>query len=93
MRKFPRSKLSRQARGYNAEYDRNRRLMIADAWEKQLPCVRCGMGFQKVSDITADHLIPKALGLDNSLANLAPAHRACNQSHGARLGNTIRRRR
>lgn len=32
---------------------------------------------------TADHLIPRSLGGDNSLANQRPAHHACNSSRGA----------
>lgn len=32
---------------------------------------------------TADHLIPRSLGGDNSLANLRPAHVSCNSARGA----------
>lgn len=31
---------------------------------------------------TADHLLPRAAGGLNELANLAPAHRACNTARG-----------
>lgn len=81
-RKFPRPKLSRQARGYDAEYDRARKLMIADAWEKQLPCIRCGAGFQRIQDITADHIVPLVAG--GKGGPLGPAHAACNSRAGAR---------
>ncbi|MDK4252614.1 HNH endonuclease [Corynebacterium propinquum] len=31
---------------------------------------------------TADHIIPRSLGGDDSLANLRPAHSTCNYSRG-----------
>lgn len=32
---------------------------------------------------TIDHLIPRSLGGDNSVDNLAPAHHSCNSARGA----------
>lgn len=71
--------LSRQQRGYDSEYDRNRQLMIDHSWLYQLPCVLCQQGFDKKSDITAEHVIPLRVKRDNSYANLKPAHERCNK--------------
>ena len=76
---------SRQDRGYDAEYDRNRGLLIwrvkvAQRRGQIVPCFRCGEPVG--DDVTADHIVPWRDGGANSLANLAPAHSACNS--GAR---------
>ena len=69
---------NRQARGYDAEYDRNRRLMIEQAWANRMPCVICSLQFEQKSDISAEHLIAKRDGGSNARENLAPAHKRCN---------------
>lgn len=75
-----RSQQTRAQRGYDNEYDRNRKLMIEDTWRYQLPCVLCGKGFDRKSDITAEHVIPLRIARDNSRANLQPAHSSCNSA-------------
>ena len=69
---------SRQSRGYNSEYDRNRRIVIERAWSHNESCCICGFGFRSKSDITAEHVIPRRAGGSNALANLGPAHKRCN---------------
>ncbi len=73
-----RSKPSRQSRGYNNEYDRNRRIVIDIAWSHNEPCCLCGNGFIRKEDISAEHVIPLRNGGSNTLSNLAPAHKSCN---------------
>jgi 5-methylcytosine-specific restriction endonuclease McrA len=68
----------RQDRGYDAEYDRNRRFMIARAWANLERCVICGLGFGRMEDITAEHLIPLRNGGTSAPENLGPAHLRCN---------------
>jgi 5-methylcytosine-specific restriction endonuclease McrA len=79
-----RTQVSPAKRGYGAEYQRSRRIMIDAAWELKLPCWRCGGGFATKSAITADHRIPVVLGGTGELANLRPAHSVCNSRAGGR---------
>jgi hypothetical protein len=73
-RRQPANRPSRQARGYDAEYDQNRRAMVRHTRETGRPCVICGQPFGLEEMITAEHLVPKRLGGGNDLGNLAPAH-------------------
>lgn len=51
-------------------------------------CHLCGMpGADSI-----DHIVPRSMGGDNSLDNLAPAHRRCNSSRGAMPLDEWRRR-
>ena len=70
----------RQSRGYGADYDRARRAMVARAWQAGDPCVICGLPFERMADITAEHLVPVRAGGSGDLANLAPAHGWCNSA-------------
>jgi 5-methylcytosine-specific restriction endonuclease McrA len=93
-------------RAQRATYERARGAARGSGWQRQAnlatirqrvaetgaPCIRCGTTFDDLADVTADHVIPLVDGGSNDLTNLAPAHRACNSSHGARLGNARRRR-
>lgn len=36
--------------------------------------------------LTLDHVVPRSLGGDDTIANLRPAHLRCNTSRGARIG-------
>ena len=74
----PDTRPSRQDRGYDAEYERNRALMLERAQANNWPCVVCGLDFALGELITAEHLIPKRLGGGNGLDNLGPAHSRCN---------------
>lgn len=51
-----------------------------------LPCSRCGRSVEPDEPWDVDHLTPQAEGGTHELANLWPAHRRCNRSHGGRLG-------
>ena len=64
------------ARGYTAEYRRNRKIILAD----HPVCAICG----KVPATTTDHIIPRARGGGNDLDNLRPACLSCNSGRGAR---------
>ena len=49
-------------------------------------CWKCGAPGAN----TVDHVRPRILGGDHSLANLRPACRRCNFSSGAAVGNRLR---
>jgi hypothetical protein len=66
-------------RGYNAEYRRNRRVVIEITWNQQLPCYLCHQIFLRKSDITCEHKIALRDGGSNDLSNLAGAHASCNK--------------
>ena len=74
---------TRQQRGYNAEYDRNRTIIIqtaitaARAGHPQ-PCWICRKPCLATHNLTAEHKTPLRNGGTSQLANLAPAHAACN---------------
>ncbi|WP_413788652.1 HNH endonuclease [Micromonospora andamanensis] len=68
--------LSSTQRGYDAEYRRNRRDLLADDDR----CWLCG----KHGANTADHEIPLSRGGTNHRTNLRPAHKSCNSSRGNR---------
>ena len=74
----PDTRSSRQSRGYDREYERNRATMISLAWRYRWECVICGKGFARKQDITAEHVIPLRGGGTSALSNLAPAHLRCN---------------
>jgi hypothetical protein len=69
---------SRQSRGYDAMYDRNRKIVIHTAIVEHQVCVLCHLPFVNESDITAEHLIPRRNGGTSELSNLGPAHKTCN---------------
>lgn len=73
----------RQARGYDSEYERNRRLMIRLARYHGWSCVICGKGFGPTEQITAEHVTPVGMGGGGSIGNLGPAHARCNYSRRA----------
>lgn len=64
-------------RGYNAEYLRNRRAVLAASDG------RCAWGCGRPAT-TVDHIIPLALGGTNDFDNLMPACKPCNSSRGSR---------
>ncbi|WP_200209119.1 HNH endonuclease [Micromonospora coerulea] len=68
--------LSRQQRGYDAEYQRNRVTLLAEDDR----CWLCG----RYGANTADHVTPLSRGGTNDLSNLKPAHKACNSGRGNR---------
>jgi 5-methylcytosine-specific restriction endonuclease McrA len=68
---------SSSRRGYDGEYQRNKPLVIAQA-RNGWPCVICGKPFQPGQKITVEHIVPLRKGGTNVLANLGPAHAACN---------------
>lgn len=41
-------------------------------------CYLCGKNIVKYSDLSLDHVLPKALGGIGSRSNLLPAHKSCN---------------
>jgi 5-methylcytosine-specific restriction endonuclease McrA len=71
---------SRQ-RGYDAEYIRNRKALLADGPHP------CGWGCGRVAT-TVDHRIPLARGGTNAIENLMPSCSLCNSSRGSRLDFT-----
>lgn len=72
-----RNRPSASARGYNAEYRRNRQVVVDQA-KRGRPCVICGEDFTSEDLITAEHIIPLRSGGSNSKNNLGPAHAKCN---------------
>jgi hypothetical protein len=74
----PDNRPSRQDRGYDAEYERNRKIMVENTRRNNWPCWICHQPFSPNQVITAEHIIPKRRGGTNALENLAPAHSWCN---------------
>ena len=75
-----RQRPSRQERGLDAEYERERRVVLKDATH----CERCGRPFTATRRPTAGHVIPRVQG-GGSRGNLQPECSACNYGDGARL--------
>jgi 5-methylcytosine-specific restriction protein A len=63
---------SRQARGYGAEFERNRKTVMLE----ERICGVCGEA--GLPDDEVDHVLPLAKGGGNERANLRRAHRRCN---------------
>lgn len=63
---------------YGAEYQAERRRVLKGA----TVCTLCGKAGTRRDPLTADHVIPAALG-GGARGNLRPAHRSCNSSRGA----------
>lgn len=71
---------SRHARGYDAEFERNRRIVLAE----ETHCARCGgFGF---GDDQVGHKTPPSQGGTNARSNLQREHKLCNQREGAARG-------
>ena len=66
---------TRQARGYDAEYDRNRPLVLLRDGGR---CRYCG-----ARATTADHVVPKSAGGSSSMSNLVAACGGCNRDKSA----------
>jgi hypothetical protein len=66
-------------RGYDAEYRRNR-LVVVDQAKRGKPCCICGLGFNEDELVTAEHVIPLRHGGSNDKSNLSPAHSGCNSA-------------
>jgi hypothetical protein len=64
---------------YNSDYQKRRKALVAETIERNLFCHLCNKPFQSPLEITADHITP---GDPNS--PLAPAHKSCNSSRGAK---------
>lgn len=62
--------------GWNGSY--SRRLSAACLARYGTVCHLCG----RPGATTADHLVPRSRGGDDSLENLRPAHARCNSSRG-----------
>ncbi|MFF4652396.1 HNH endonuclease [Streptomyces sp. NPDC001380] len=76
MREKARVRPSPAERGYNAEYRRNRRIVLAG----NPLCSLCNLRPAG----TADHIVPLSRGGTNNLSNLRPACGPCNYSRGNR---------
>jgi 5-methylcytosine-specific restriction endonuclease McrA len=72
-----RGRPSASQRGYDAEYRRNR-LVVVDQAKRGRECVICGLGFCSTDLITAEHIVPIRQGGNNAKNNLGPAHTKCN---------------
>lgn len=66
------AKTSPRKRGLDYTYDKHRKITLGVSSE----CVLCG----KPGANSADHIKPRAFGVDNSLHNLIPAHLSCNSA-------------
>lgn len=72
-----RNRPSASARGYDAEYRRNR-LVVVDQAKRGAPCVLCGKPFTASDTVTAEHIVPLRSGGTSAKGNLGPAHAVCN---------------
>ncbi len=61
-------------RGFDAEYARNRKIVLANA----VSCAVCGELFTIDSPATCGHVIARVDGGSNELSNLRPECRRCN---------------
>ena len=73
---------SRQARGYDALYVRNRNTLVANVQRAIcagaiVECAICGKPLDVLS-ITAEHVVPVRDGGTSEMDNLVPAHSRCN---------------
>jgi len=72
---------SRQERGLDAEYERNRASVLeANRRYNRGLCNYCGTA----PATTADHRIPRSIGGTNDISNLVPACAWCNGKKGAK---------
>lgn len=71
---------TRQQRGLDAEYDRNRTMLMATV----TVCAICGQPGMPGDPLTAGHINRREDGVDNSLDNLRPEHASYNYSQGKR---------
>jgi 5-methylcytosine-specific restriction endonuclease McrA len=69
---------------YPDEYRANRQALLDRCSESTL-CALCRrpLGADRTK-WTADHIVPRSVREDHTLANLQPAHSRCNSSRGAR---------
>lgn len=90
----------------DAEYRRNRAILLKDARAKGSPCARCGRpiryhepywlttpsGRRRVNPraFVAGHIVDWVLTHDNTLANLQPECARCSSTSGARRGQAQR---
>ena len=68
---------SSSSRGYDGEYQRNKPLIIAQARNGR-PCWICKKRITPRQKVTVEHIKPLRDGGSSTMANLAPAHSACN---------------
>ena len=86
---MPRYKGTTTQRGLGAEHQAARRRALAHLTANPgQPCLRCGQPMTINMPLDYDHQLPRALG--GASGPRALAHRHCNRSHGARLGNKLR---
>lgn len=71
---------NRHARGLTSEYDRNRAILLANA----TVCAVCGLPGTRDDPLTAGHIIARANGGTNDLANLRAEHASYNYGQGRR---------
>jgi hypothetical protein len=74
-------------RGLGAAHVADRKRLLARHRDGD-PCWRCGQPMYKWQELDRDHVVDRALGGTTGPAVLA--HRSCNRSAGARLGNQLR---
>lgn len=79
-RAYEQQRGSRQQRGLGAEYERERRAVLAGATH----CASCGQPFSATRRPTAGHVVPRVRG-GGSQGNLRPECEPCNYGHGGRL--------
>lgn len=79
-RERDRQRGTRQQRGLDATYDRNRRALLAAA----TVCAVCGLPGTADDPLTAGHITPRSEGGSNGLDNLRAEHASYNYGHGRR---------
>ena len=69
---------TRNNRGYDKSYYRNRQVVINSVVFGYTLCVLCAKSIDSKSDLSVEHIIAIRNGGTSDIANLAPAHRRCN---------------
>lgn len=73
-------------RGLGADHQADRKRLLALLRDGD-PCWRCGQPMYRSQPLDRDHIVDRALG--GALGPAVLAHRWCNRSAGARLGNQL----
>ena len=64
---------------------KNNSIKLQLLWKYGNRCAICGKKIRNFSDLTVDHIIPRAKGGKNVLSNCQLAHKSCNASKNDKM--------